>query len=78
MAELDLFDALDLPEHVRALQTLYWEAKREWQKLEAAYHVVLGDMLVRTGDLQARGGAATPAGRTPESGLRPASPEGGS
>lgn len=49
--ELDLFDALDLPEHVQHMQTLYWEAKREWQKLDAAYHVVLRDMLERTGDL---------------------------
>ncbi len=48
----DLFDALDLPEHVQSLQTIYWEARREWQKLDAAYHVVLEDMLRRTGDLK--------------------------
>lgn len=48
--QIDLFDALDLPEHVQAMQTLYWEAKRQWDALSAAYHLVLEDMLKRTGD----------------------------
>lgn len=45
--ELDLFDALDLPPELHELQDRYWGARREWQALDAAYRLVLADMLKR-------------------------------
>lgn len=45
--DLDLFDVLDLPNGMQPLQDAYWQAKREWEALDAAYRAVLKDMLPR-------------------------------
>ena len=43
----DLFDALDLPPALTPLQDAYWAARREWQAKDAAYRLVLKEMLER-------------------------------
>ncbi len=40
-----LFGALDLPDEAKDLQDGYWKSRREWETLDAAYHVVLADLL---------------------------------
>lgn len=41
---VQLADALDLPEEVKAVQDAYWQARREWTELQNAYLTVIGHM----------------------------------
>ena len=42
-----LLDALDLPSELHAVQNAYWEARREWSRLDEAYRLVITDILER-------------------------------
>jgi hypothetical protein len=48
----ELMKALDLPTDFHQLQSFYWQAEREWKELDAAYDLVLRDLLKRHSQAQ--------------------------
>jgi len=46
----DLLRALDMPERLQSVQDGYWKALREWEALDAAYQLVIADLLAREGE----------------------------